>query len=120
MRNQPVDSRPERVFICELENRRTAHARPINCRAGSEVFQVPRYTQSPHSGNWGVSVGEGPQFPARLKREGPKHWTPGQPSPRTASIRNVSPLLIFVNGTSDLESPHRRAPCCVIWHGGFE
>ena len=26
-----------------------AHARPVNCRAGSKVFQVPRYTESPHS-----------------------------------------------------------------------
>ena len=44
---------------------------------------------------------------------------PGSP-PQNCSIRNVSPPLILVNGTSDLESPHQRAPCCVILHGGFE
>ena len=44
------------------------------------------------------------------------HWTPER-SPQNCSIRNVSPPLILVNGTSDLESPHQRAPCCVILHG---
>jgi hypothetical protein len=37
--------------------------------------------------------------------------------PQNCSLRNLSPPLILVNGTSDLESPHQRAPCSVILHG---